>query len=143
MQAMDAGIDMLSRWSAIVVLSLLLSGCRPSYQRETAPVRGQVTVDSQPATSGYVVVVPASGRMAKGIIQNDGSFIMGTYEADDGVQLGTHPVVVHPVPAEENFSRKLPGPTIPERYGISSTSHLQIEVTEKGNENWRLDLKAQ
>jgi hypothetical protein len=140
---MEGRMNRFFRWSAIVLGLFLSTGCRASYQRETAPVCGHVTVDGQPVTSGYVVVIPTSGRMAKGIIQNDGSFIMGTYEADDGVQLGTHPVVVHPVPAEENSSRKLPGPTIPERYGISSTSHLQIEVTEKGNENWRLDLKAQ
>jgi hypothetical protein len=132
------------RWCAAFVLPLLLSGCRPSYQRDTAPVRGRVTVDGQPVTSGYVIVIPSSGRMAKGIIQADGSFIMGTYSARDGVQLGSHPVVVHPVPSDESSSRSRPpaGPTIPERYGLAGTSQLQIEVTDDGNDDWNLQLTS-
>jgi hypothetical protein len=135
----------LSAWWAALILPLLLAGCRPSYQRDTAPVRGRVTVDGQPVTSGYVIVIPSSGRMAKGTIQADGSFIMGTYSARDGVQLGSHPVVVHPVPADESSSGSRPpaGPKIPDRYGLAGTSQLQIEVTDEGNDAWNLQLTSQ
>jgi hypothetical protein len=145
MEAMRGRKHEVLHWCAAFALLTLLSSCRPSYQRDTAPVRGRVTVDGQPVTSGYVIVTPSSGRMAKGIIQDDGSFIMGTYSASDGVQLGSHSVVVHPVPSDESSSRSRPptGPKIPERYGLAGTSQLRIEVTNDGNENWNLQLTSQ
>lgn len=130
-------------WCIACLVPLVLSGCRPGHQRDTAPVRGRVTVDGTPVTSGFVVIIPESGRMAKGMIQSDGSFTMGTYRANDGVQLGRHPVVVHPVPAdEERGSNPLSGPTIPDHYGIAGTSGLEIEVTPDGIEDLSLELHS-
>jgi hypothetical protein len=128
-------------WCVACLVPLVLLGCRPGYQRDTAPVRGRVTVDGRPVTSGFVVVIPSSGRMAKGIIQSDGTFTMGTYNANDGVQLGKHPVVVHPVPAdEEGDSKQRSGPSIPAQYSIASKSGLQIEVMPDGIDDLNLEL---
>jgi len=130
-------------WCVVGLLTLVLSGCRPAHQRDTAPVRGRVTLDGAPVTSGFVIVTPEIGRMAKGIIQSDGSFTMGTYNANDGVQLGKHPVVVHPVPADEGGSFKHPpGPSIPEQYGVSSRSGLEIDVTPEGIDNLNIELRS-
>jgi len=126
------------------LLALILSGCRPSYQRDTAPVQGHVTVDGTPLTSGYVIVVPSSGRMAKGTIQSDGSFVMGTYTANDGVPLGKHTVVVQPVPADAVGNEKLlPGPAIPKQYEVARSSGLEIEVTPEGIDDLILELRTQ
>lgn len=127
--------------AAIVVLAF--SACSRNYQRDTAPVNGRVTVDGIPLTSGYVIVIPESGRMAKGAIQSDGSFVLGTYAANDGVPLGRHSVVVQPVPADAVDSSKIePGPAIPKQYEVARSSGLEIEVTPDGIDNLNLELRS-
>jgi hypothetical protein len=109
-----------------------LTGCgRPSYQLETAPVRGTVTLDGQPLPSGYVFVTTLRGRMAKGKIQPDGTFTLSTYSEGDGAQVGTQTVIVTPVPPDERAQKRVP---IPERYGRAGTSGLTIDV-KPGAEN--------
>ena len=39
--------------------------------------------------------------MASGKIQPDGTFVMTTYDEGDGVQVGTHPVIVNELPPDE------------------------------------------
>ena len=114
----------------IALVAVALAGCgKPAYQLETAPVHGKVTLDGQPLASGYVVVPTARGRMASGKIQPDGTYVMTTYEEGDGVQVGTHPVVVNELPPDE-FSpvpahERVP---IPARYTSAGTSGLTVDV---------------
>ena len=111
-------------------LALLAVGCgRPAYQLDTAPVRGKVTLDGKPLPSGYVVIPVAKGRMASGRLQDDGTFVMTTYDEGDGAQVGTHPVIVNELPPDE-FSpvpkeKRIP---IPARYSSAGTSGITIEV---------------
>ena len=126
----------------LVAPLLLLAGVvgcgRPAYQLETAPVHGKVTLDGEPLPSGYVVVPTARGRMASGAIQPDGSFVLTTYDEGDGVQVGTHPVVVNEVPPDEFSSVAAPQRvSIPPRYTSAGTSGLQVEV-KAGEENFLL-----
>lgn len=121
------------RW-LLSLLILAALGCGgSSHELETALVRGTVTLDGNPVTGGYVFIVPGKGRMAKGVIQSDGTFVMGTYESSDGVQVGTHPVIVTPVPADEGSGRQNAVP-IPRKYAVASTSGLTCEV-RTGEEN--------
>jgi hypothetical protein len=116
--------------AALTVAATLYYGCgKPAHQLETAPVHGKVTLDGQPLASGYVVVPTARGRMASGKIQPDGSFVMTTYEEGDGVQVGTHPVIVNEPPPDE-FSPVPAGERvpIPTRYTSAGTSGLTVEV---------------
>jgi hypothetical protein len=114
----------------VAVAAALVAGCgKPAHQLETAPVHGKVTLDGQPLPSGYVVVPTARGRMASGRIQPDGSFVMTTYDEGDGVQVGTHPVIVNELPPDE-FSpvpadERVP---IPTRYTSAGTSGLTVVV---------------
>lgn len=120
---------------AVVILTAL--GCGPpSYQLDTAPVRGTVTLDGQPLPSGYVVVPTMRGRMATGKIEPDGTFEMTTYSPGDGVQVGSQRVIVTPVPPDETAEKRVP---IPTRYQSAGTSGLTIEV--KPGEEHTLDLK--
>jgi hypothetical protein len=124
--------------SFLVLLSLVAVGCgRPAHELETAPVRGQVTLDGAPLPSGYVVVPTARGRMASGAIQADGTFVLSTYEEGDGVQIGTHPVVVNEVPPDE-FANVPPERRvrIPTRYARAGTSGLSIDVIS-GEDNFK------
>jgi hypothetical protein len=124
-----------------VLFHLTLAGCgKPAYQLETAPVRGTVTLDGQPLSSGYVVVPTARGRMASGKIAPEGTFVLTTYDEGDGAQIGTHPVVVNEVPPDE-FSSVPPQhrAKIPERYSSAGTSGLTVTV--KADEENVLDLR--
>jgi hypothetical protein len=124
----------------LAILVVVSVGCsKPGYQLETAPVRGTVTLDGQPMTSGYVVVPTTRGRMASGKIELDGTFVLSTYEDGDGAQVGTHPVIVNEVPPDEfspNTDERVP---IPPRYTSAGTSELTVDV-QLGEDNV-LELK--
>jgi hypothetical protein len=85
------------RGIAIVGVALLLSaGCggnRPS----TATVRGTVELDGRLLNGfdhGGVVFTPKGGRMAKGVIETDGSFQLSSFGRGDGAIIGTAHVTV-------------------------------------------------
>jgi hypothetical protein len=74
-----------------------LSGCgggRPPVE----PAKGKVVCNGQPVTVGSVVFVPigdggsGSGRPATGSVGPDGTFVMTTYEHEDGAAVGKHRV---------------------------------------------------
>lgn len=121
--------------AAVLLAISLVTGCgKPSHQLDTAPVRGKVTIDGQPLTAGYVTVVTSRGRASSGEIQPDGTFEMSTYEPGDGAQVGTHPVIVTPIPQDEYPSGPKPLP-VPERYKRAGTSGFTVEV-KPGEDNY-------
>jgi hypothetical protein len=122
--------------AAAVLAALLTTGCgRPSYQLETAPFTGKVMLDGQPLGSGYVVFSTTRGRMSTGTIQPDGTFVMATYEEGDGAQIGTHPVMITPIPSDEFSAGQKPIP-VPVRYTKAGTSGLTAEV-KPGEDNYQ------
>jgi hypothetical protein len=125
-----------ARVAALGALSIVtVAGCgKPSYQLDTAPVKGKVTIDGQPLSSGYVTFVVSRGRASSAEIQPDGTFEMSTYEKGDGAQVGTHPVVIAPVPPDEYQSGPKPIP-VPERYTRAGTSGFTAEV-KPGEDNF-------
>jgi len=80
-------------------------------------------------------VLTKKGRMARALIQEDGSFVMSTYGEGDGAQIGEHPVVVMAIPADEldSAEKKLRVP-VPRRYARPGTSGLTIDV-QAGEDN--------
>jgi hypothetical protein len=120
----------------VACIAVACVGCgKPSHQQEIATATGKVTLDGQPLASGYVVFVAANGRQSTGAIQPDGTFVMATYEEGDGARVGTHPVIVRPVPADEH---KYGGPKpipVPERYMNANTSGFTAEV-KPGEDNY-------
>lgn len=121
----------------LVAASLsFLTGCNKSPY-EMAPVRGTVTVDGQPMTHGKVMFAPAAkqgelnpGKPAFGRIQSDGSFVLSTYDDDDGAVVGEHGVTVisgDDAPADKNipkFSRLL----VPHRVTVVAGQDNQIDI---------------
>lgn len=122
------------------------NGCgRPAHELETAGVSGKVTLDGKPLPQGIVYVLPSKGRMAKALIESDGSFVLSTYGKGDGAQVGTHPATVTALPMDEGDaqSRKLRVP-VPHHYGRAGTSGLTVEV-KAGEDNvveWALTSEA-
>jgi len=108
------------------VFASLVWGCSDSP--EVAPVHGVVTLDGQPVTGGYVFVTPTEGRMAKGEIQPDGAFTLGTYGKSDGAKVGSHPVTIHPPAAQEWAAPSETDRRVPARYASAQSSGLTVEV---------------
>ena len=70
-------------------------GCQDGRQA-TYPARGVVRfADGTPVRSGTVEFRSEScGSIARGTVDRDGSFILGTYETADGAVAGPHKVIV-------------------------------------------------
>jgi hypothetical protein len=87
-------------------------GCGGDNGFEVAPVSGTVRCNGQLLKDGLVVFTPVAppeadtyntGRAASGVVQADGSFVLSTYDADDGAILGAHTVQVFaPAPEDDD-----------------------------------------
>jgi len=125
---------------------ILLVGCGSVADRlPTAAVSGTVTLDGDPLENGNVTFVPqdGSGRPATGMIQSDGSFVLGTYDDDDGAVLGQHRVAVvcqepRGLPPNDGGTRSL----IPLPYTNPGTSGLVFVVTVEGNNVFNIDVTS-
>ncbi len=100
------------------------------------PVAGQVLIDGQPLTTGFVRVIPVDARPAVGQIEKDGRFRLTTFDGEDGCVLGEHKV--------EIIARQSLGVTTvkwltPQKYQDTSTSELAINVAEP-IEDWKIEL---
>ena len=119
----------------LLVLVAILAGCNSSYQKETAPVRGLVTLDGVPVSAGGVSFRPATGRGASGLIAADGTYTLGTYDKSDGAIVGKHKIAVSPPDRGEEVVEPAPGSVkIPKRYHNSESSGLEFEV-KAGQDN--------
>ncbi|HUQ72287.1 MAG TPA: hypothetical protein VM165_22365 [Planctomycetaceae bacterium] len=75
---------------------------------ETAPVRGTVSCEGTPVTSGTITFSPIAegavdkpGKPGMGKIGSDGTFVLTTYKEGDGAIIGMHEVFYAPAIAGE------------------------------------------
>ncbi len=112
----------------------LLGGCG-SDTPTTVKVRGSVQFDGQPLDFGGVLLQPTGGRLGKGRIEPDGTFVISTYDTSDGAIVGPVKIGVTAVrlqgDSRDGGTREW---LIPERFGSPDTSGLQLELTH-GAEN--------
>ena len=106
-------------WLSVVLAGLCLIAVGCSSKPEMAPVRGFVKMDGKPLPGGRVMFQPVAvgddknvGKPAIGQIQQDGSFVLTTYEEGDGAVVGPHQPVVM-----ENRQEDDPNSTRPTRKG--------------------------
>lgn len=127
----------------MMLATMGVAGCGGTGSDGMAPVQGVVTLDGKPLTSGFVFVTPAEGRSAKGTIQVDGSFVLGTNAIADGVKTGTHPVSVKPPPAREGMPLSDTAKALPTLYTSARTSGLTVEVKPNTDNQLTLELVTQ
>jgi hypothetical protein len=112
-----------------LVLALLSAGCGSST---VIPARGKVVFpDGTPLTGGMVTTQPIGGPSkvsARGQIRPDGTFQLGTFTDDDGVEEGEHRVLIVPPEASTVNERNPPRPSIDGRFRRFETSGLTITV---------------
>ena len=102
----------------------LLSGC--DQGPKLVPIEGQVTLDGQPVTYGYVRVIPTNGRTAFGQLDEQGRFKLMTDELE-GCPVGIHIVEVG---ATKSLSETQHRQYAPKKYESGITTDLKLEVTE-------------
>jgi hypothetical protein len=125
--------------AAFGTLLLFLVGC-DSAPYDMAPVRGTVTIDGKPLTSGRVMFVPKgrdgglnSGKPAFGRIQQDGTFVLYTYGDDDGAIVGEHSVTI--VSSAEDAATEQNAP----KFGRVSLAKSYAVVPDQDN-NIKIEL---
>ncbi len=145
----------------MVASAAMLAGCGgdPDLPK-LGRVSGTVTYKGQPVTVGLVTFVPVggagsqTGQSATGEIGKDGSYVLSTFENNDGAVLGEHIVVVQsrvddpalsggdmPIPdAQGRLKIKPPKHLVPQKYGLPDKSPLRHTVVE-GSNTFPIDLK--
>lgn len=132
------GIVLFLKRCGVLLMVVTWMGCSSSGDLPTAQVKGKVTYKGKPVTSGTVMFVPDKGPAATGEIDKDGTYLLGTYDIDDGAVLGWHKVAIT---ALEDIGgllpeqpKALPAPTVPAKYLSQETSGLRVEVKSDVNE---------
>ena len=112
----------------VVTAAFLSTGC--GEEHTTHPVRGKVTFkDGTPVKMGTVVFsTKESRRSSKGIIAEDGSFQLTSYEPNDGAEVGPHVVTV------------TANPDVDPKYGNYDTSKIEVEVKE-GENDFKIEVE--
>ena len=126
---------------AFVVLPLVVaSGCS-NGNPTTHPVHGEVRFpDGKALTKGSVEFELMDQELpitATGEISKDGTFVLGTFELDDGAIAGRHRAVViadHEIGAGLERPGKLPPPVLHPRFRAFKTSGLEFTVEPGENE---------
>ena len=114
-----------------------------------APVEGVVTLDGEPLPAGRITFWPAGGRSGSGWIAEDGRFVIGTFQPDDGALVGRHRVSVTPAVQAEgqpDFDQDpppsgWPRSKIPVRYSNPDSSGLAFDV-KPGVNRFEIDLTS-
>lgn len=137
-----------------VCLLVALAGCGGAVPTgdvvETVPASGMLTWQGDPLPYHKVTVMPEGGRPAMGISDENGVFTLGTNDANDGAQVGTHPVAVAYVgppsdDPEEGIMKFTPPPPpevkIDKKYTNPATSGLTADIPAEGTSVLMIDLQ--
>jgi hypothetical protein len=127
------------RWPAvglIVLTALTAAGCGG---RKLYPVQGEVVFqDGSPLTGGMVIFEPVDKEVktgARGEIQADGHFRLGTEQDGDGALEGRYKVLVRPARAGKIDERNPPPAAVHPRYQGIDTTPLEFTVTRDKDKN--------
>jgi hypothetical protein len=122
---------------------VMLAGCGDDGRIPTYPASGVVKfADGKPLVGGVVLCESPHGLAARAIIQEDGTFELGTYEQDDGAVAGKHRVTIQPAPsadADPDSGVKTP-PAFDERFKSFDTSGITFDVKPDGENDFKIEI---
>jgi len=141
----------------VLVFTLVAHGCGGSdpAKPKLAKVSGTVTYKGKPITSGRVAFTPeatkgdATGQLATGDINSNGTYRLTTFDTNDGAALGQHVITLQVLEGTENmgkpkpdgtFDYKLPKSLIPAKYTQADKSPLRYTVKE-GTNTYDIELE--
>lgn len=146
----------MKRWERLGLvmffgLALMLQpGCNGGER--TYPVSGQVEFeDGSPVMFGTIEFFNRESKLnARGSINRDGTFSVGTHQEDDGAVAGTHEVTIqqfvtlpltsssHKVEIDHDH-----GKHVAQKYSTYESSDLVVTVERKRNNEVKLVVKAE
>ena len=109
---------------SMAILASMVVGCSEGVER--VRVSGQVLIDGEPVTAGFIRVYPKGVRDSSSNLDAEGRFELRSYKPGDGVALGTHIVTVN---GSEMLSPNQKKWHAPPGYSRISSSGLKLEVT--------------
>ena len=128
---------MLSR-VAMLFAFVAAAGCSKTDRLPTYPVTGKIVfADGKPLPGGWVVCLSIDhGLAARGVVDEEGAFTLGTYELDDGAVAGPASVAITAArPEGIDPDRQRPRPVLHPRFSRPESSGLEIDV-EPGAKNY-------
>jgi hypothetical protein len=132
---------MMSLARMMTLLALLAgvgSGCGAGgggKAPDLIPVKGKVSFKGKPLTKGTVTFEPDGfGRPARGDLQSDGTFVLGTLKEGDGAVVGEHRVSITGVEKSLAKDRAMI------KYASPNTSRLTAQV-DREHTDFAFDLR--
>ena len=121
--------------AALALCGILATGCQP--QIDLVPVHGRVLYQGEPLSYGSVMFQPeGAGPLARGTIEANGQFVLGTQTKADGVRPGRCRVRVTAFESQKtglgenpHRERSLGRSAIPKKYQNFGTSGLVVDVS--------------
>jgi hypothetical protein len=100
--------------------------------------------DGQPVKTGTVELLSQThGTTATGRIQSDGSFILGTYDSDDGACEGDHQAIISQMMIFDGMARHQVdhGAPVDPMYASYSTSPLKVTIRRTARNTLELQVE--
>lgn len=125
----------------LILLSSGIAGCGSDHLA-TYPTTGKVAFeDGKPLPGGSVIFQSEEHPLtARGMIQEDGTFVLGTYETGDGAIAGKHQVSVLPPKAQVDTDEQVVVPEIDIKYQDPRRSEIVLEVTPDGDNEFQITV---
>ena len=133
------GYDRLVRFFLAGVILAMIPGCS-GEEPATYPVSGTVHLDGKPLAGVSVMLQPDVGSFGYGVTDENGAFVVSTFEVGDGAIPGKHGIIVTRQ-SSAMFVGDTSGETtptesdavieIPQKYSKVQTSGLTVEVDSR------------
>lgn len=147
---MDVGVARSQTPMARILWTLpvlaIMPACTDGDRLPTYPVTGNVAFsDGTPLRGGWIILESSdAGLAARGVIQPDGTFRLGTYDSFDGAVAGKQLVAIIPAtPEGYDPDKGTVPPSVHPRFMHMDTSGLEIEVEPDGENHFHIDVKQE
>jgi hypothetical protein len=125
--------------AGVLLFSLLASACGPS-RPPLYPFTGKVTYKGKPTPGAQLILHPVGSEdpnapQPSGVVKDDGSFALSTFQPGDGAPAGDYKVAIIWIEAKAKADRDAELPNkLPAKYADVKQSGLTLKV-EKSQEN--------
>ena len=128
----------------VVWLAAFVVGCSDDDRLPTYQVTGKVVFSNgTPLKGGWIIFEsPEQGLAARGVIDTNGTFRLGTYEQFDGAVAGKQLVAITPAtPDGYDPDKGRANPLIHQRFTHMDTSGLEYEVIPDGKNHFKIPVE--
>lgn len=136
---------------SVLLLAFVICGCGGADtpdRPQPVPASGQILLGNKPLAGATVTFLALDGQVScRGLTDDQGEFVLSTYDPNDGAPAGKYKVVISidefeitpegkPVPKAVKRS----GPPVPGKYSRPADTPLSAEITPTGPNQFRFPL---